>query len=182
MGTSPSQFHSGVFKLFDGTDVSKKIRFILSQISADNEIVLTIPNQSGVLSLEGHTHTISSELIELIDTPNEYSSGDGYKVLQVKSDLTGMEFTDSPILSDIYYTGDIIELKIASCDISVQRNQLGSYSSQTWLPAGDHNVKITTDYFLNQSPTLDTTKGSLTFFNGSGTDWTAVLTLTSCGD
>jgi len=83
---------------------------------------------------------------------------------------------------DLYYTGGLIELKIASCDITVQRNQAGSYSSETWLPEGNHNVKITTDYQLSQAPTLDTNKGSLGSFSGSGKVWTAVLTITPGGD
>jgi hypothetical protein len=140
--TVPSQFHSEVFRLFDGQDVSKKTKFILTEIASGVVRELTIPTQDGILVVEG----------------------------------------SSPVLVNVYYTGDLIEVKIASCDITVQRNQSGSYSSETWLPVGDHNVKITTDYQLSQAPTLDTDKGSLGSFSGSGKIWTAVLTITSGGD
>lgn len=142
MGTTPSQFHSGVFKLFDGIDVSKKTRFILSRISTQTEISLTVPNQSGVLVVEG----------------------------------------SSPLLGTVYYTGELIQVKLASCAITVQRNQIGAYASQTWLPYGTHNVKITTDYQLTQAPTIDVNKGSLSAFTGSGLTWTATLTISSGAD
>jgi len=123
-----------------------------------------------------------NSFIEMGDTPNSYDSADGGKLVTVKDDLTGLEFNDTIELVDLYYTGDLIEVKIASCDITIQRNQTGSYSSETWLPEGAHNVKITTDYYLSQAPTLDTNKGSLGSFSGSEKIWTAVLTITSGGD
>lgn len=140
--TIPSQFHSEVFRLFDGSDVTKKAKFVLSGITSGNVRALTIPDMDGVLVVE----------------------------------------ESSPTLVNLYYTGDLIEVKLASCDITVQRNQAGSYSSETWLPVGTHNVKITTDYQLTQVPTLSTNKGSLGAFSGSGKVWTAVLTITSGGD
>jgi len=137
--TSPTQFHSGIFKLFDGSDVSKKARFVLTGISTGVERSYTFPDDSGVLVLED----------------------------------------SSPTFRDIYYTGDLIEVKIASCAITVQRNQSGNYSSETWLPVGIHNVRITTNYQLTQVPTLDTDRGSLSTFTGSELVWLATLTITS---
>lgn len=140
--TNPSQFLSEVFRLFDGSDVSKKTKFILTGITPGNTRELSVPDANGVIVLEG----------------------------------------SSPVLADVYYTGSLIEVKIASCDITVQRNQSGSYSSETWLPEGTHNVRIVADYQLTQAPTLDTNKGSLGTFTGSGLTWTAALTITAGGD
>lgn len=142
VNTVPSQFLSEVFKLFDGADVSKKTKFILTGITSGNTRELSIPDANGVIVLEG----------------------------------------SSPVLATLYYTGDLIEVKVASAAITVQRNQTGSYSSETWLPVGNHNVRIITDYHLSQAPTLDTNKGSLSIFSGSAKVWTAVLSITSGGD
>lgn len=90
----------------------------------------------------------------------------------------GLGTGDSPAFTNLYYSGSLIEVKIASCDITVQSNQSGSYVSTSYLKAGDHNVKITTDYDLTEAPTLDTDVGSLGSFSGSGKVWTAVLTIT----
>jgi len=89
----------------------------------------------------------------------------------------GSAWVNKPELTttDIYYSGSLIEVKVASCAITVQRNQSGSYASTAYLPTGVHNVKITTDYALTQAPTLDEDLGSLGNFSGSGTEWIAVL-------
>lgn len=140
--TTPTQFHSGVFKLFDGSDVTKKARFVLTGITTGIERSYSFPDASGVLVLEG----------------------------------------GSPVFGDVFYTGNLIEVKQASCAITVQRNQSGSYASETWFQYGTHNVRITTDYQLTQVPTLDVSRGSLSAFSGSGLTWTATLTLAAESD
>ena len=44
---------------------------------------------------------VKDEFIELIDTPDEYASADIGKVLRVKDDLSGLEFTDSLTLATL---------------------------------------------------------------------------------
>ena len=69
--TVPSQFHSEGFRLFDGQNVTKKARFILSGITPGNTRALTILDQSGVISLEGHSH-VESDISDL----DHYDSAD----------------------------------------------------------------------------------------------------------
>lgn len=85
------------FRLFDGRDPTKKAKFILSGITPGSVRALTIPNQSGVISFEGHSHTF----LNLADTPDSYNLVDMGKILQVKEDLTGLEFTSSPAFTKL---------------------------------------------------------------------------------
>lgn len=48
-----------------------------------------------------------NEFLELIDTPNSYASADINKILQVKDDLSGLEFTDNPTLAGATFTGAV---------------------------------------------------------------------------
>lgn len=160
--TIPSQFLSDVFRLFDGSDATKKTKFILTGITSGNVRALTVPNQDGTISLEGHSHTESDisdldhldEFIELSDTPNEYASADIGKILRVKDDLSGLEFTDSPEFAKLTIgslsgilkaTAGVVADSADISDVSdvdtsgVNLNEVLKFDGTNWVPgtAGD---------------------------------------------
>lgn len=99
---------------------------------------------------------VKDEFIELTDTPNEYSSADINKILQIKDDLSGVEFTDSPIFASVTIDNIIIpDIYTAQTEPTgfVDRDAVLSWDDAT------HTLTITGvhDIYINGVKTTKTT-------------------------
>jgi len=100
------------FRLFDGQDVTKKAKFILSEITSGKVIALIVPDMDGILVVEGSSPTLAglkigglsgvlkslennvvgeAGFLDLKDTPVDYSEA-ASKFVKVKADMSGLEF------------------------------------------------------------------------------------------
>jgi len=60
VGTLPSVMNDNEFIVYNDTDATKNLKFQLSGITTGTTRTLTVPNSSGTVSLEGHTHAAAA--------------------------------------------------------------------------------------------------------------------------
>ena len=66
-GTLPDVFSDSQFLLYDNSDSSRNLAFDLGSISTGTTRTLTAPNNSGTISLQGHTHQASDVVFGQFD-------------------------------------------------------------------------------------------------------------------
>ena len=79
----------------------------------------------------------ATTFLQLTDTPNSYAPGDVGKLVRVKSDLTGLEFVDSPKVVDIQITGQ------AYFDAEVDNGNSGAADTVDWTLGNKQKSTLT---------------------------------------
>jgi hypothetical protein len=174
-GTFSDLYRDANFRILNNADVSKELAFDVSGVTTGTTRTLTVPNASGTISLQGHTH-ISANITDATsdETPNTIVKRDGYG----NAKFNGIQVTDvTPPAGEVWLAGFDDSGTVAAISPSEARDFIGldtdnnvTFGSLQNTPIGSTNRSTGSFTTLTATPAANTTALTSTGYSITGSN------------